>query len=132
VLFIKSMLVAYVTVLADRIMLGPSEKPKGVTWQFVGALKIAQLAVDLRFAGHGLGKLMTGYVIEYARTLRTVIGCRYVTLDAEPDLVAWYEAQGFIRNQQEQAFRERLAEEAGRPSDRLPCSMRFDLRDVKK
>lgn len=130
--FIKGLLAAYVTLLMDRIALGPSEKPKGVTWRLVPALKIAQLAVDRRFSGHGLGRLLIGFAVEYAREMRKLAGCRFVTLDAEPDLVGWYESMGFRGNLEEQAFRERRALETGRETASLPVSLRFDLRSARE
>lgn len=127
---IKGIAAAYVTLTMDRIRLGPREKPKGVTWQLIGALKIARLAVARPFAGHGLGAYVVGYVVEYARALRGSIGCRYVTLDAERELVAWYEAKGFVANKEEQGYREQLAQERSAPPDALAQSMRFDLREA--
>jgi GNAT superfamily N-acetyltransferase len=127
-LFIKGLLASYVTVMMDGIVLGPDEKPKGVTWRTVPALKIAQLAVDRRFSGHGLGRFMIAYAVGYARRVRTVIGCRFVTLDAEPELIDWYESLGFRTNREAQVYRERLAAESGRDIEQLPVSMRFDLR----
>ncbi|MBV9109384.1 MAG: GNAT family N-acetyltransferase [Gemmatimonadetes bacterium] len=129
-LFVKGIFAAYITLTADRIMLGPNEKPRGASYHIVPAMKIAQLAVDKSFAGLGLGKFLIGYAIEQATTMRAVIGCRYVTLDAEPHLIQWYEDQGFIQNQEEQVFRENLARERGRPVGDLPASMRFDLREA--
>jgi GNAT superfamily N-acetyltransferase len=127
--FIKGLLAAYVTLMMDSVALGRDEKPKGVTWRLVPALKIAQLAVDRRFAGRGLGRFVVGYVAEYARTIRTLVGCRLVTLDAEPDLIGWYESLGFRANREEQAYRARFAAESGRDPALLPVSMRFDLRE---
>ena len=132
VLSIKGMTAAYVTLMMDRVALGPEEKPKGVTYRFLGAMKAAQLAVDRKFAGYGLGTYVVSYVVEYARTLRRLVGCRLVTLDAEPHLVGWYEAMGFRRNHEEQEYRRRLAAEMGRDVACIPVSMRFDLRDASE
>jgi ribosomal protein S18 acetylase RimI-like enzyme len=95
----------------------------------VGAIKIAQLAVAKSFTGHGVGKFLIGFAVSYASTIRGMVGIRYITLDSELDAVGWYEKQGFLRNQEEQHYREQLAEERGRSLDRLPVSMRFDLRE---
>lgn len=127
--FIKGLLAGYVTLMMDRIALGPEEKPKGVTWRLVPALKIAQLAVDRRFAGNGLGRLLLGFAIEFARIARMSMGCRFITLDAEPELVGWYESLGFHRNLEEQSFRTRFALESERDIASLPVSMRLDLRE---
>lgn len=131
-LSVKGVLAAYVTLMTDRIALGPEEKPRGVTWRLVPAVKIAQLAVDRRFAGRGLGRFLVGYVVEHARTLRAFVGCRLITLDAEPEMVGWYESMGFRRNLEEQEHRARLAAEMGREPDTLPRSMRFDLREAQR
>jgi GNAT superfamily N-acetyltransferase len=131
VLYVKGIAAAYVTLLSDRIQLGPKEKPKGVTYQFVPALKVGQLAVDRRFAGRGLGRYLVGFAVELATQFRGVFGCRYITLDAEPRLLPWYESQGFKRNIEEQRHRRALAEARGRPVDELAVSMRFDLRDAR-
>jgi GNAT superfamily N-acetyltransferase len=128
-LSVKGIAAAYVTLVTDRVVLGPHEKPKGVTYRFIGAIKIAQLAVDRRFAGHGVGRFLVGYVVEFSRTFRGRVGCRLLTLDAEPHLVGWYESMGFARNQEEQRSRLQFAADTGRDPDRLPVSMRLDLRD---
>jgi ribosomal protein S18 acetylase RimI-like enzyme len=118
--------------MADRIKLSPKEKLKGVSYELVPAVKIAQLAVARGFSGYGLGKFLVGYAVANARAVRAVIGvgCRYLTLDSQPNLVGWYERMGFKRNIEEQRYRERLARERNRPLEALPVSMRFDLRDL--
>jgi GNAT superfamily N-acetyltransferase len=128
-LFIKGLLASFVTLMMDSITLGRDEKPKGVTWRLVPALKIAQLAVDRRFSGHGLGRFVVSYVVAYARTVGTMIGCRMITLDAEQELVGWDASMGFRANREEQAHRARVASETGRDPTLLPVSMRLDLRE---
>lgn len=129
-LFVKGILAAYVTLMNDRISLGSRERPHGVTYGLAPAVKIAQLGVDRRFAGHGLGKLLVGYAIQTASMFRGRIGCRYVTLDARTEgLVHWYEAQGFVRNKEEQKRRREDAERRGRVPEQVAVSMRFDLRE---
>lgn len=129
--YIKGIPAAYVTLMNDRIRLGSREKPRGVSYQLVPAVKIAQLGVDEAFGGHGLGRFMVGYAVENARAFRAVIGCRHVTLDSQPHLVRWYEEMGFKRSIEEQSYRAQLAAERNRPLDDLPVSMRFDLRDLR-
>ena len=129
----KGILAAYLTLMADRIQLGPREKPRGVAYRLIPAVKIAQLGVDRRFAGQGLGRFVVACGIETARTFRRSVGCRYVTLDARTEALAgWYERQGFVRNRLEQTMRVREAAERGREPDRVPISMRFDLRDARE
>lgn len=129
-LYVKGMLAAYVTVMADRIKLGSSERPRGVVYGLAPAVKIAQLGVDRRFAGCGLGKLLVAYAVQMAVMFRRRIGCRYVTLDARTEeLVRWYEAQGFVRNKEEQKLRIADAERRGHMPEGVPVSLRFDLRE---
>jgi GNAT superfamily N-acetyltransferase len=128
-LFIKGILAGYITLMSDRIALGPTEKPKGVAYHLVPAIKIAQLAAAKPFAGYGVGKFLIGFAVSYATAIRGMVGIRYITLDAETDVIGWYAKQGFIRNLEEQHYREQLAEERGRPIDHLAVSMRYDLRE---
>lgn len=131
--FVKGIVAAYLTTTADAIELGTREKDPGVRYPSLGAIKLAQLGVDRRFSGSGLGRFLVGYVIEYARLIGGLIGCRYVTLDAQPDLVGWYTSQGFVRNHLVQNRKVERARAAGRDEALVPVSMRFDLlADVEK
>jgi hypothetical protein len=65
-------------------------------------------------------------MIALARVFSDRVRCRYLALDAQPDLVGWYEARGFQINKAEQ--RQRLESAAGkRPLEDVAVSMRFDL-----
>lgn len=123
------MLAAYITLTMDALRLHKHERGKGIHYRAIGALKLAQLGVDQRFRGRGFGKFLVGYTIETARAFGQNVGCRYVTLDAQPDLVAWYERQGFVRNKLMQDERQDEAKRHGRPPERIAVSMRFDLRE---
>jgi GNAT superfamily N-acetyltransferase len=129
-LYAKGILAGFVTVLASKIDLGPGERLPRVFWREVPAIKIAQLAVDRRFAGQGLGKLLVSFGIQLARRIRFDVGCRVVTLEAQPDLVTWYEHQAFRASMEEQRMRVERAHADGRQTERLPVSMRFDLREA--
>jgi len=129
-LYARGIAVAFVTLMADRIVLGPRERALGVTYSIVPAVKIAQLGVDRRFSLRGLGRLLVAFAVRTALLIRSRVGCRYVTLDARTErLVAWYESQGFVRNRAEQKARVREAEQRGRAPDTVAVSMRFDLRE---
>lgn len=83
-LFYKGDLAAYVSVCADSIRLDPSEQQTdAVNYSTAPAIKIARLAVDKRFAGHGFGKFLIEYTRYTCQELNDVIGIRYVTLDAD-------------------------------------------------
>jgi GNAT superfamily N-acetyltransferase len=58
-------------------------------------LRLARLAVDERFQGHGIGKLLLRAMLELALEIREQIGCGGVIVDAKPDAVAFYSSLGF-------------------------------------
>ena len=121
-------LAAYTTVCMDAIPLGRRERPTTIRYRDVGALKLAQLGVDRFFQRRGYGAMAVADVIGLAIELSRYVGCRYVTLDAKPDLVGWYQSLGFEINQLKQ--KQRIAAAADRHPDEIPVSMRFDLREV--
>jgi ribosomal protein S18 acetylase RimI-like enzyme len=126
---VNGMIAGYATVCMDALPLGTRERSLRIRYKEVGALKLAQLGVDIRFQGRGLGALIVADVIGLAREISVRIGCRYVTLDAHPEVVDWYEkALEFKRNKLRQKLR--LLEASGRrdPST-LAISMRFDIRE---
>lgn len=124
----RESLAAYTTVCMDAISLGKRERPSTIRYQDVAALKLAQLGVDRLFQRRGYGAMAVADVIALAIELSWYVGCRYVTLDAKPDLVEWYSGLGFEINQLKQ--KQRIAAAAHRNPDEIPVSMRFDLREV--
>ena len=58
-------------------------------------LRLARLAVDERFQGHGIGKLLLRAILELALQMRDRVGCVGVVVDAKPDAVAFYTTLGF-------------------------------------
>ncbi|HEX6748112.1 MAG TPA: GNAT family N-acetyltransferase [Longimicrobium sp.] len=121
--FVKGILAGYLTTTADLVELGTREKDPGIRYRSLPAIKIAQLGVDRRFAGCGLGQSLVAYALTFARRECARIGARYVTVDAKPDLEGWYARQGFVRNRVVQKRRE----EAHPDASGVPISMRFDL-----
>lgn len=126
---VKGIVAAYFTWTMDAIRLYPHEKPDGVTYPALPALKLAQLGVVKQFQGFGLGRMLVAHTVVKAQELSAEVGCRYVTLDSQPDLCPWYERQGFKKNKLDQRERKKRAEEGGRDPDTLPVSMRFDIRE---
>jgi GNAT superfamily N-acetyltransferase len=96
--FVGGILAAYATVCMDSLELGTREKIFKIRYRYVSALKLAQLGVHRSFQGLGLGKLVVADMIGFAQELAGQVGCRYLSLDAQPDLVAWYQGQGFRIN----------------------------------
>lgn len=58
-------------------------------------LRIVRLAVDERFQGHGIGRLLLRAMLEIALEMRDRVGCTGVVVDAKPDAVSFYSALGF-------------------------------------
>ena len=60
------------------------------------AVKIARLAVDSRYHGHGLGAVLVSLATAIAiDEIAPVIGCRFVVTDAKRGAVGFYHKQGF-------------------------------------
>lgn len=58
-------------------------------------LRLARLAVDERFQGHGIGRLLLRAMFELALEMRNRVGCIGVIVDAKPDAVPFYLSLGF-------------------------------------
>ncbi len=58
-------------------------------------LRVARLAVDERFQGHGIGRLLLRAMLELALEMRDRAGCTGVVVDAKPNAVDFYSGLGF-------------------------------------
>ena len=58
-------------------------------------LRLARLAVDQRFQGHGIGRLLLRAMLELALEMRDRVGCIGVVVDAKPEAVDFYAGLGF-------------------------------------
>jgi len=126
--YVHGILAGYASVCMDSLPLGTRERGLTIRYKDIGAMKLAQLGVDRQFQGRGLGALIVADVIGLARTISNQVGCRYVTLDAHPEVAGWYEnALGFKRNKLRQKLR--IEEATGkRDLSTLAISMRYDIR----
>lgn len=122
-------LAAFVTLCMSGVSLHRHERGPAIRYQDVGALKLAQLGVDQSFQRRGLGRDAVAFVIELARSSSKNFGCRYVILDAQPELESWYFDLGFVRNELQQERRTMDAIAHGRSPKQLAVSMRFDIRN---
>jgi len=126
----SGMIAGFTTVCMSGIALDRRERESTVRFQEVSALKLAQLGIDRSFQGGGLGRFAVDWTLELARVVAADVACRYVILDAQPDLVPWYERQGFVPNKLAQKRRIADALQHGRDPGRIAVSMRFDLRGI--
>jgi GNAT superfamily N-acetyltransferase len=103
-------LVGYITLLADCIILKTSEK-KRILAQLLDfhqsvftfpALKIGRLGVQKEHQRLGIGRQLLKYTIGLAMRLNRElnVGCRFITLDAYPGSVEWYQMNGFAFNKE--------------------------------
>lgn len=105
VVFHEKELVAYITLLTDSIVLKTPEKKKLVdfhehimNWP---ALKIGRLAVAASYQKQrGIGKALLQYAVGIALRmgLDSGVGCRFLTVDAYPESIGFYEKYGFVPN----------------------------------
>ncbi len=58
---------------------------------------LAQLAVDRRFAGDGLGHALISEAFRISLRLAREVGCRCIITDAYRDQIGWYARYGFLR-----------------------------------
>lgn len=58
-------------------------------------LRLARLAVDNRFQGHGIGRLLLRAMLELALEMRDRVGCIGAVVDVKPQAVDFYTGMGF-------------------------------------
>lgn len=125
---LSGIVVGYMTVAMDAIPLQTREKPhSSIGIVRFPALKLAQLAVHVNWEGQGVGKHLVALAAGLGLDLRQRVGCRYLTVDAEPDLTDWYEKQEFRTNRLVQKELEERAAVRQVSVAELPRSMRLDL-----
>jgi hypothetical protein len=117
----------FATVCMNSVVLDPRERDPTVRFREVSALKLLQLGIDRSFQGGGLGRYAVRWTLGLGQIVGERVACRYVILDAQPDLVPWYERQGFVRNKLAQKRLIADALQHGRDPGRIAVSMRFDL-----
>lgn len=118
----------FVSVCMDALPLSRGERGTTIRYQWVSSLKLAQLGVDHRFQSSGVGRRAIATVIGLAYDVGELVGCRYVTLDAQPGLEGWYASQGFVHNELRQQQRTEDATRHRRDPGKIAISMRYDLR----
>ena len=106
--FLKGELIGYITLLADCIILQTGEKKKALKEARAEhqailtfpAIKIGRLGIKKEYQKSGVGTHLLNYTIGLVFRLNREmkIGCRFITLDAYPKSVSWYEKKRFVFN----------------------------------
>jgi predicted N-acetyltransferase YhbS len=94
----------------------PKKYVHGLPPYHLPLILLARLAVDLRFAGKGLGHALISEALRISLRVAEDVGCRAVIADAYRDRIAWYSRYGFV------------ALEGGAPSG--PQRMFLDMRTI--
>lgn len=89
-------IVGYVTVAAASIE--TAELPEGGKLPPnypLPILRLGRLAVDQRYQGQGIGKLLLRYVFRLALQQKEQLGCVGILVDAKPEAIPFYQKYGF-------------------------------------
>lgn len=110
--------VGFISLVADALTLDSSEKLPDIPLTVVPALKIARLAVssDARSRFKGIGTTLVRKAFLDGLDLTHSVAARFLTVDAYPNAISFYEKLGFQKNLA-QTYKKR----------RRNCSMRLDL-----
>ena len=73
----------------------PEERKKQKPFRDVPSLLLGHMARDSKYKGQGLGEIMMDWVVATAHGLGMEVGCRFVILHAEDDVVKRYQKYGF-------------------------------------
>lgn len=96
---VNKILVGYVSLCNDCIRLELDEKEElALTYATIPAMKIARLAVDNRYKGHGFGKMLIQFSAYIAQEIQSQSGLVFITLDCYEHRLPFYERIGFVRN----------------------------------
>lgn len=63
--------------------------------QEIPSLLLARLARDIRYKGQGVGELLTDWAICFANELAGIVGCRFVILEIEQNMITLFQRYGF-------------------------------------
>lgn len=97
---LDGVIVGYITLLADSITLHDDEKAD-FAFKQVPALKIGRLGVNSKFKGQDIGTALMKYAVGVAFRMNDElgVGCRFLTVDSDPDAIKFYEKMGFVLSQ---------------------------------
>jgi GNAT superfamily N-acetyltransferase len=70
-------------------------RPEHTPYLYFPSLMVGRLATDKRFFRQGVGRLMCQFAVATAVRMRKHAGCQFVTLNAKPDSISFYQNCGF-------------------------------------
>jgi len=73
----------------------PVERKEKKPFRHVPSLLLGHIARDERYKGKGAGQIMMDWVLSKASSLADEVGCRFVILDSEKDMVQLYKKYDF-------------------------------------
>lgn len=73
----------------------PAEREEKKPFRHVPSLLLGHIARDERYKGQGAGQIMVDWVLNKATSLADEVGCRFIILDSERDMVQLYKRYGF-------------------------------------
>ncbi len=74
----------------------PKKYVRGLPNYGLPLILLARLAVDLRFAGKGIGHALISEAFRISLRVSGEVGCRCIVTDAYRDRISWYQRYGFI------------------------------------
>jgi GNAT superfamily N-acetyltransferase len=74
----------------------PKKHVRGLPPYDIPLILLARLAVDRRFASHGLGGALLSEALKISARVSEQVGCRCVITDAYRERVSWYAKYGFV------------------------------------
>jgi len=73
----------------------PAEREEKKPFSHVPSLLLGHIARDKRYKGQGAGRIMVDWVLSKANSFAIEVGCRFVILDSERDMVQLYKRYDF-------------------------------------
>lgn len=92
--------VAYITIVCGEVQTTAEHSllDDGINFPYRSypAVKIARLAVDVRYRGNGIGKTLVDFSLGIVKTtVCPSVGCRFMVVDSKRQSIKFYENCGF-------------------------------------
>ena len=96
----KRRILGYISIICSEINIDGAqdidENLLNNKYKIFSAIKIARLAVDKALQGQGYGSKMVAWCLSLViDKIMPIVGCRFLIVDAKPDVVKFYEHIGF-------------------------------------